>query len=547
MASSLSSLGLGSDGVLSYDIIDQLRTVDESAQITPIETKITANTTKSSDLSILTTMAASFKTSASVLSDEMTYLTRTSSTSGSSASITVESGSAIQDFSVNVKNLATRDIYQSKSYLNETSTFASGDDTLTIGIGTDSFDVDVTTTTTLTDLKDLINDNSNGNVIASILNVGGDNPYKLIIKSTDTGADNSLSFSSTNGTVAGDLGLDSNTFVASTPSGSYGSDDTLTFTVNETDYSINALSTDTITEINTKIQALGLGSELTSTIQNGVLVLDSNDPDISVSGLSASTFGLDNLTQESGSVQQASDSSFFYNGVNITRSSNTVDDLIAGVSIKLNSTGSTSVDISQDTEQITSNVSSFVSTYNELMSNLTEATKYDSASNASGTFQGVSQVVTLKTTINRNLMTPDNQGRSIADYGISLNSSGILEFDQEVYNAKLAEDPTSMEEFFRGYTDNTTNEDVDGYFTLLNSTMADYIEGDDSVLGLYKTQLATENTSLETKKTKATASLDSKYAIMAKKFAAYDSIISDLNTQFSTLNTIILQSYSTSN
>jgi len=544
---SLNSLGLGSDGVLSYDIIDQLREVDESGHVKPIETKIASNTTKTSDLSILTTMAASFKTSASVLSDEMTYLSRTSSTSGSSASVTVESGSAVQDFSVNVKNLATRDIYQSKSYLNETSTFASGDDTLTIGTGTDSFSVDVTTTTTLTDLKDLINDNSDGKVIASILNVGGDNPYKLIIKSTDTGKDNAISFSSTANTALGDLGLDTNSYVAGTPLGSYGSDDTLTFNVNGTDYSINALSTDTITEINTKIQNLGLGSELTSTIENGVLVLDSNDPNISVSGLSASTFGLNNLTKESGNVQQASDSLFLYNGVTINRSSNAIDDLIAGVSIKLNSIGSTSVDIKQDTEQITSNISSFISTYNDLMSNLNESTKYDSAANASGSFQGVSQIVTLKTIINKNLMTPDSKGRSIADYGISLNRNGILELDQEVYNAKLAEDPADMEEFFRGYTDTTTDEDVDGYFTLLNSTMADYIEGDNSVLGLYKTQLSNENKTLESQKTKAIASLDNKYAIMAKKFAAYDSIISNLNSQFSSLSTIIKQSYSTSN
>ena len=458
-SSSLSSLGLGSSGVLSYKIIDKLRAADESGQIKPITTKLTANATKTSDLSILTTMAASFKTSASVLSNEMTYLTRASSTSGSSANITVASGVAVQDFSIDVQNLATRDIYQSKSYLNKTSTFASGNDTLTLSMGTNSFNVDVTTTTTLTGLKDLINNNSNGKVIASILNVGGNTPYKLVIKSTDTGADNAITFSSTSSTVLGDLGLNGN-------------------------------------------------------------------------------------TTNSGNVQHAKDASFLYNGVTINRSSNTVDDLIAGVSIKLNSAGATSVNITQDTKQITSNVSSFVSTYNKLMSNLNESIKYDSTSGNAGTFQGVSQVVSLKSAINRSLMEPDSKGRSIEDYGISLNSAGILEFDQTVYNAKLAADPTGMEEFFRGYTDTTTSQSVDGYFTLLNSTMADYINGNNSVLSLYQTQLDTQKKSLTTQKAKATASLDSKYAIMAKKFAAYDSIISNLNSNFSALDSIIKSQYS---
>ena len=544
---SLNSLGLGSEGVLSYDVIDQLRAVDESGQVAPIERKIATNTTKTSDLSLLTVMAASLKTSASVLSDDITYLSRTSSTTGSSANVTVESGAAIQDFSIDVQNLATRDIYQSKSYLSDTSTFASADDTLTIGAGTDSFDINVTTTTTLNDLKDLINDNSDGKVIASILNVGGDEPYKLIIKSTDTGKDNSISFSSTNGTIVSDLGLDTNTYIASSPSGSYGSNDTLTFNINGTEHTVSVINTDTITEINTKINNLGLGNDLTSTIQNGVLVLDSNDSDISVSGLSASTFGLDALRKDSGSVQQASDSSFLYNGVTINRASNDINDLVVGISITLNDIGKTSVNIKQDTEQITSNVSSFVSSYNELMSNLNESIKYDSASGASGTFQGVSQIVALKTSINRSLMTPDNKGRSIIDYGISLNSTGILEFDQEVYNAKLAENPADVEEFFRGYTDTTTDKKVDGYFTILNSTMANYIDGDNSVLGLYKTQLSTENKTLESQKTRAIASLDSKYAIMAKKFAAYDSMISNLNNQFKVLDSMIQAQYTNNN
>lgn len=38
--SSLSSLGLGSDGALSYDTIDKLRAVDEKAILNPIDTKM---------------------------------------------------------------------------------------------------------------------------------------------------------------------------------------------------------------------------------------------------------------------------------------------------------------------------------------------------------------------------------------------------------------------------------------------------------------------------------------------------------------------------
>ena len=46
MASSISSLGLGSDGVLSYDIIDKLKAVDEKTQLDPIDAKLTTNKSK---------------------------------------------------------------------------------------------------------------------------------------------------------------------------------------------------------------------------------------------------------------------------------------------------------------------------------------------------------------------------------------------------------------------------------------------------------------------------------------------------------------------
>ncbi|MBP6325428.1 MAG: flagellar hook protein, partial [Sulfurospirillum sp.] len=81
MASSISSLGLGSDGVLSYDIIDKLKAVDEKTQLDPIDAKLTTNQSKKTDLSVLTTLTASLKSVTSTLADEMSYLKRTTTVS----------------------------------------------------------------------------------------------------------------------------------------------------------------------------------------------------------------------------------------------------------------------------------------------------------------------------------------------------------------------------------------------------------------------------------------------------------------------------------
>ena len=126
--SSLSSLGLGSSGVLSYDVIDKLRAVDEKAQITPIDNKITSNTTKQKDLSALTTLTASLKSATSALSDEMSYLKRTATVSNSAVSVTAASGSGIQDITLHVNQLAQRDIYQTKGFTAESTAIVTGKD-----------------------------------------------------------------------------------------------------------------------------------------------------------------------------------------------------------------------------------------------------------------------------------------------------------------------------------------------------------------------------------------------------------------------------------
>ena len=496
MAGSLSNIGLGSNGALSYDIIEKLRGVDEANQIAPIDRKLTDTTTKLADLSILTTMTASFKSATSTLSDEMSYLQRSSSVSGNSASVSVLAGTSIQDFSVDVTNLAQSDIIESKSFSSETSTFATGVETITINIDGDDYDIDVDGGTTLTQLKNDIFDKTNGKVSASILNVGGDDPYKLILKSTNTGSDQEITIAST-GTALDKLGIDSHTYTATASASTHsGANETLTFNVNGVDHSITVEDGDGIAEIDAKIDDLGLGDELTSDIKDGALVLSSNDNSLTVTGASASTFGLDSLaeTTVTNKIQNADDASLLYNGITISRASNSFDDLIVGVSITLNETGKSNVTIKQDTTDITKNLETFVSKYNELISNLNESTKYDTDSKASGSFQGISEIVTMKSNINRQLLSVDEKGRSLADYGIALNDTGILEFDKSIVDSKLSADSKDVENFFRDVTTANTTISIGSTVSagITDITAGDFnINGTDIVVSL--TGTASEN------------------------------------------------------
>ena len=439
MASSLSSLGLGSQGALSYDVIDKLRAVDEQAIIAPIDKKITTNKTQTNDLSALTTLTASLKAETSTLSDEMSYLQRSATSSDAGVSVSVQAGAEIQDFSFNVTTLAKRDINESKAFNKTTDTFASVDDTININIDGKDYTIGILATDSIQTFKDKIFDATDGKVTASLLNVGGTDPYKLVLKSTDTGANNAITVTSagiTNGTT--DLGLNR--------------------------------------------------------------------------------------------IQPAGDLDASFNGVQITRSSNTIDDLITGVSIKATQEVNSNISIKQDSQSISDSISSFVTKYNDLMNNLVESTKYDTQTKAAGTFQGNSDIKNLKSDVSKNIFNLDSKGRSLEDYGVTLNSAGLLEYDSSKFDAKIQTDSKDVENFFRG--DGTT----DGLFTTYNSMLSNYIDTSTGVLTRFNTQLSDEKTTLNENKATATTRLDSKYAIMVKKFSAYDAIIGQLNASFQSLS-----------
>jgi len=194
MAGTLSSLGLGSSGALSADIIEKLKSNDEKFQIDPIKSKIENTQQKTQAFDLINSLVTSFSGGTDRLGGDLLYLNRSTSVSGDGASVTAENGVAPQSFTVDVTTLATKDIQQSSQFSSSSETIATADDTITIAIDGQNFDIDVTDTTTLADLKDSINTIAGDKVTASILNVA-DGDFRLVVTSDETGADQDITFS----------------------------------------------------------------------------------------------------------------------------------------------------------------------------------------------------------------------------------------------------------------------------------------------------------------------------------------------------------------
>ena len=245
----------------------------------------------------------------------------------------------------------------------------------------------MTRSTTYQDIVDKINDVSGGKLQARILNVGGDKPNQIMLQSGSTGATQTIKFSNDTAGILDKLGWDDTQF-------------------QDTDEHGTALT----------------------------------NPD----GSPKMTSNL-----EKNRILKAQDAEFTYNGVNIKRSKNSFDDLRPGVNITLNETGKTNVSISQNTEEVVKAVEEFIKDYNLMTMNLEIATKYDEEKGA-GTFQGVSEISSLRSNIGRLVNGQDSEGKALSKFGIVPDKDGQLQLDLNKFNAALSKDPEEIQKFFMG-------------------------------------------------------------------------------------------------
>ncbi|MFK0425763.1 flagellar filament capping protein FliD [Campylobacter jejuni] len=415
---SLSSLGFGS-GVLTQDTIDKLKEAEQKARIDPYTKKIEENTTKQKDLTEIKTKLLSFQTAVSSLADATVFAKRKvvgSISDNPPASLTVNSGVALQSMNINVTQLAQKDVYQSKGLANDggfVNAQLNGTADLTFFSNGKEYTVTVDENTTYRDLADKINEASGGEIVAKIVNTGEKGtPYRLTLTSKETGEDSAISF------YAGKK--DSN--------GKYQKD----------------------TNAEKIFGDLGWELDTTSSI----------DPDKDKKG-----YGIKDASLH---IQTAQNAEFTLDGIKMFRSSNTVTDLGVGMTLTLNKTGEINFDVQQDFEGVTKAMQDLVDAYNDLVTNLNAATDYNSETGTKGTLQGISEVNSIRSSILADLFdsqvvdgtTEDANGNkvntkvmlSMQDFGLSLNDAGTLSFDSSKFEQKVKEDPDSTESFFSNIT-----------------------------------------------------------------------------------------------
>jgi flagellar hook-associated protein 2 len=165
--------------------------------------------------------------------------------------------------------------------------------------------------------------------------------------------------------------------------------------------------------------------------------------------------GLD-LTTEQEDARAGQDAQFSVDGVDFVRSSNEVDDVLTGVTLKLGDSGTDLLlNVSLNTEGITEKVQAMVNAYNEFKAFMDENAAYNPQTGQAGPLLGDSLARSAQSNLRSIFGSPvsgsgDSSYQYLSQVGIEVQRDGTLEFDTEAFAAALNSDQESVEHLFYG-------------------------------------------------------------------------------------------------
>ncbi len=181
----ISSLGVGSS-ILTQDVLDQLRSADEAKIIRPIELELANEGDKKEAFSIIDANMTNLIDSIDAIKSQTLFDERSTTVTGTSVTVTAAANSDIQDFTLNVTKLATKQIEQSGAFTSSTELIANAAGVMNLNIDGQDFQIAYDETTTLEALKNSINDIAGDKVDATIVQISS-GEFRLFISSADTG------------------------------------------------------------------------------------------------------------------------------------------------------------------------------------------------------------------------------------------------------------------------------------------------------------------------------------------------------------------------
>ncbi|MBN1359585.1 MAG: flagellar filament capping protein FliD [Sedimentisphaerales bacterium] len=131
----------------------------------------------------------------------------------------------------------------------------------------------------------------------------------------------------------------------------------------------------------------------------------------------------------------------------ISRSSNTIDNVLSGVTLHLHDTGTVQVNLTRDIESVKQKLNSMVDAYNVVLAFINENTGYEEETQTAGTLMGDATVRSINNEVRMPLLR-QTSGFVVdvdsflmpGEIGLELDGEGMLSLDNSAFDEAIAED-----------------------------------------------------------------------------------------------------------
>ena len=274
---------------------------------------------------------------------------------------------------------------------------------------------------------------------------------------------------------------------------------------------------------------------------------ETSDDGNAATGLSALAYDATAPSSPMARTQSARNASALVDGISITSASNTLDGVIEGLSIKLNKTTSSAVEmtVASDFTDVKTKINDFMSAYNGVVDQIKTETKYDAATKTAGKLQSDRTAVGLLNKL-QSLLHEEFAGtgsgslKRLSDIGLSVNATGRLELKSSKLEDALA-NPAQVKALLNsGSTGDSTA--LTGFMKRFR-TFADAAQSTD---GPMESRTAGLKSQLK-RITERQDALDVRYqnieARLRKQYDALDQRMSSINATSNSVSLMIQQMY----
>jgi flagellar hook-associated protein 2 len=247
---------------------------------------------------------------------------------------------------------------------------------------------------------------------------------------------------------------------------------------------------------------------------------------------------LTNLSSYSESA--AANASLSITGIGtITRSTNSISDVIPGVTLALSSTGTSTVKIAEDVPSTITKVQQFVDAYNDLVAFITENNKVTEEQKGKETINTFAPLASsrlddnvlfsLRSTLSQVNASGGSTVRVFSDLGITTERDGTLKFDSAKLQEAISSEVTSVSSIMSAFADATAmTSGVINQYTRYNGML-------DVAIGANKTTIDDLNERIASTE----AQLERQTEMLRARYARLESTMGKLQSQQSSLTSAL--------